>query len=111
MFHLMLVLFPMGLGVAAIAILMIPLWLGPLVQAVLSALSEKGLIRLIPALLGIVGIIAFLSSEIFTLKPIVIYWLIYYSLIAATHAIACWLRQKVLAWFAQRRSTDGEEKR
>lgn len=58
MFHLMIGLIGMGFVAASIGIVLIPLWLGPLMQAVIRIFARDSVVRAIPGILGILGTVA-----------------------------------------------------
>ena len=108
MFHLLLGAFAVGASAVFIGIILIPLWFGPLLQLILSLFTAKKWPKAIPAALGAVMAVytSFaLSEEVngpsgwFPLWGIVVYWIIYFLLVLAFHAMGSAVRR----WWMNRR--------
>ena len=55
MFHLIIGLWAMGMLVAVVLLALVPLWVGPLLQLLISLVSRGKVARWIPAVLGAMG--------------------------------------------------------
>ncbi len=105
MFHLVIILMAAGFVVAAIAVAIIPMWLGPLVQALLAAFSKGRVVRWIPAVLGALGLVTSiyyfcLYERIFPIWGVIIYWIIYGLLLWGVDAIV----REIRRWILQKRA-------
>ena len=101
MFHLLIGLTAMGLAAAALAVIVIPLWLGPLAQFLVSLLSRGRTAKWVPAALGALGLGSGLYESIwkksgFPVRYVLLYWGIYALLLWAFHTLGIrlgnWLR-------------------
>lgn len=104
MFHLMIGLWAMGMVVAVVLLALIPLWLGPLLQLLISLFSQGKIARWIPAVLGAMGLSgstrAFCGEGgIFPLWGVLLYWAVYGLLLWAAYAMA----DRFRAWFLRLR--------
>lgn len=89
MFHLIIALTALGFSLAAIAVMVTPLWMGPLLQLVVTAFCKKRFYLYIPAALG--ALLAVLSVYwLGKMAPplyLAVYWCIYYLLLLAAYGI------------------------
>jgi len=96
----MLVLPLLGIGVAMFALLMVPLWLGPLIQLLVTVACRRRLFLLIPALLGIAGVIGYrLMLPEVPVTYLMVFWAVYYVLLLAVYFITTrvkgWVQKKI----------------
>ena len=106
--HLFIVLMSTGMAALAIAVALIPLWLGALVQAAVAIFSKGRAARFVPLAFGVIGrsasVYTFcISDRVFPWWGGAVYWLIYALLLWAADSLACRIR----AWFSARRSLRG----
>lgn len=106
MFHLFIGLISAGAMALVIGIMLIPLWLGALVQAAVALFSKGRVARFVPLALGAVGLAVSLwslciSSQTFPWWAILIYWLIYVLLLWAADAVA----RRIRAWISAKRAS------
>lgn len=109
MFHLLLGLMAVGALAAMIAILAIPLWLGPVVQALIRFFARGKAARWVPAVLGVIGLAwsvwrLGLADEWFPPWGICLYWAVYGLLLWAADALAGRLR----TWVDRRKTAKKE---
>ena len=102
MFHLMIGLWAMVMLVAVILLALVPLWVGPLLQLLISLVSQGKIARWIPAVLGAMGLSGSVRAfcgegGIFPLWGVLLYWAIYGLLLWAAYAMAdrfrAWVRR------------------
>jgi len=104
MFHLMLGLVGIGAFAVVIGIMLIPLWLGPLVQAVIAVFSRGKAARWVPGALGAVGLVMSLywfcvAEQVFSAVAVVLYWVIYGLLLWAADAVV----RRIRGWLGRRK--------
>lgn len=110
MFHLLIGLMAVGTLAAMIAVFAIPLWLGPLVQALIRFFSRGGkAARWIPVGFGVIGLVwsvwgLGLESQWFPVWGICLYWAVYGLLLWAADTLAGRLR----AWADSRKAVKKE---
>lgn len=101
MFHLILGLTAIGAFLTVIWILLIPLWLGPLIQILIAVFSKGKTARWVPGCLGLFGLLVSLyffclKEAVFPWLGVLFYWVVYGLLLWGVHAIVCrikeWLR-------------------
>lgn len=98
MFHLMLGFMALGMLAAAIAIGLLPLWLGPLVQAIIAAVSKGKIIRWVPGACGILGLLGSLyffclKDHVFPWWGVLLYWIVYGLLLWAADVVVCRIKE------------------
>lgn len=100
MFHVVLILMALGFSLAAIAVMAIPLWLGPLLQLIVTIFCRKTVYLLIPFFLG--GVMAVVSvvwlGRMIAPLYLVLYWCAYCLLLlmafGVVRGIQNWLKQR-----------------
>jgi hypothetical protein len=89
MFHVVLILMGLGFSAAIIAALLAPLWVGPLLQLLVTAFCKKRIYLLIPSIIG--ALLAVYSAiRLGKAVPplyLAIYWCVYYLLLFAAFGI------------------------
>ncbi len=98
MFHLLIGVTALGVAWIFVAVLAIPLWLGPLIQCLVRLLSRGRTALWIPAALGLMGLVwsgwtLGMRENWFPLWGIGLYWGIYALLLWAADAVARRLRE------------------
>lgn len=98
MFHLMLGLMAMGAVFAVIALALVPLWLGPLIQVFIAIFSKGKVARWIPGIFGLIGLAASLyffciAEHVLPIWGVLLYWAVYGLLLWAAHAIVCRIKE------------------
>lgn len=113
MFHLLLGLTALGASAAVvmamIAIFSIPLWLGPLVQALIRFFSRGKVARWIPAGFGVIGLVwsiwdLGIQGKWFPIWGICLYWVAYGLLLWGLDTLAGRLR----TWVDSRKTVKKE---
>ena len=97
MFHLLIGAAALGMFWAFLAVLAIPLWLGPLAQFLVSLIARGRVARWIPAALGLLGLVwsgwtLGIREAWYPLWGIAAYWAVYGLLLWAADALSQWLR-------------------
>ena len=98
MFHLIIGLWAMGMLVAVVLLALVPLWVGPLLQLLISLVSRGKVARWIPAVLGAMGLSGS-GRAFFPLWGVLLYWAVYGLLLWAAYAMA----DRFRAWVRRRR--------
>ena len=103
MFHLLIGVTASGIAWIFFAVLAIPLWLGPLVQLLVSLLSRGKIARWIPAAFGLLGLVwsvwtLGIRAGWFPLWGIGLYWVVYALLLWAADTIG----RRVREWLGRK---------
>lgn len=89
MFHVVLILMGLGFSAAIVAALLAPLWVGPLLQLLVTAFCKKKIYLLIPSILGALLALYSVLQLGKAVPPLylAIYWCVYYLLLFAAYGI------------------------
>ena len=110
MFHLLLAAPVLAVyGAAAIFVLSLPFWVGGLLQLVLTVFCRKKPVYAIPAMLGVVGVIASGIKLVPAVGagPVAIYWLLYFLELLAIFLVVYNIKRAVLGLIARKKAGAG----
>ena len=107
MFHLLLVAPALAVyGAVAIFVLSLPFWVGGLLQLALTAFCRKKIVLAIPAVLGVVGVIASAVKLVpaVGIAPVAVYWLLYFVEILLIFMAVYFIKRAVLSLIAKKKT-------
>lgn len=101
------VLMSTGMVALAIALALVPLWMGALVQAAVALFSKGRVARFVPLAFGVLGLGVSLhafciSDRVFAWWTVLVYWLLYALILWAADSLA----RRVRTWLRARRSPE-----
>ena len=105
MFHVMLVLPALALfGVMAVFVLAAPFCVGGVLAALLGLFGQTRLVRSVPAILGVVGLVCslYFFSPAIPVNGILIYWAVFFLWIWLIFLVAGQIRQAIGRWRGER---------